>query len=81
LVIASKKAGIAGVGLHTLRHSAATMMLEAGVPIHVVSRVLGHSGINITVDIYGHVSSEAGRLAVETLAEAISRPVPPKVGP
>ena len=81
LVIASKKAGIAAVGLHTLRHSAATMMLEAGVPIHVVSRVLGHSGINITVDIYGHVSSEAGRLAVETLAEAISRPVPPKVGP
>jgi integrase len=51
LVIASKKAGIAGVDLRTLRHSATTMMRDAGVPIHVVSRVLGHSGINITVDI------------------------------
>jgi integrase len=71
LVIASKKAGIAGVGLHTLRHSAATMMLEAGVPIHVVSRVLGHSGINITVDIYGHVSDEASRSAMEMLGRTV----------
>jgi site-specific recombinase XerD len=30
---------------------AATTMLEAGVPIHIVSRILGHSKINITVDI------------------------------
>lgn len=72
LVIASNKAGISGVGLHTLRHSAATTMLEAGVPIHVVSRVLGHSGINITVDIYGHVSNEASRLAMEALGKKIS---------
>jgi integrase len=67
LVTASRKGGISGVGLHTLRHSAATTMLESGVPIHVVSRVLGHSGINITVDIYGHVSNEASRLAMEAL--------------
>ncbi len=73
LVIASKRSGITGIGLHTLRHSAATTMLEAGVPIHVVSKVLGHSGINITVDIYGHVSDEAGRSAMEALGQRISR--------
>ena len=49
--IACKKAGLAAVSPHTLRHSAATTMLEAGIPIHIVSRQLGHSSINVTVDV------------------------------
>jgi integrase len=57
--IAGKRAGLPKASPHTLRHSAATTMLEAGIPIHVVSRQLGHSSINITVDIYGHVSDHA----------------------
>lgn len=73
LLIASERAGLSEVGLHTLRHSAATVMLEAGVPIHVVSRVLGHSGINITVDIYGHVSDDASRSAMEALEQGIQK--------
>ena len=45
-----------GIGLHTLRHSAASVMLSAGVPLKVVSDLLGHSGISVTADVYGHVS-------------------------
>ena len=70
--IASKRAGLSKVSPHTLRHSAATTMLEAGIPIHVVSRQLGHSSINITVDIYGHVSDNAAKAAMETLGQLLN---------
>ncbi|WP_097207195.1 tyrosine-type recombinase/integrase [Geodermatophilus sabuli] len=35
-------------GLHTLRHSAASVMLTRGVPLEVVCEILGHSSIAIT---------------------------------
>jgi len=70
--IACKKAGLPVVSPHTLRHSAATTMLEAGIPIHVVSRQLGHSNISITVDIYGHVSDNGAKEAMETLGRLLN---------
>jgi integrase len=63
---------LSGVGLHTLRHSAATMMLDSGVPILTVSRQLGHYSVSITGDIYGHVSEEASALAMNALAAAVA---------
>ena len=68
---AAEKAGIEDVGLHTLRHSAATAMMDADVPMHVVSRILGHSSISITVDTYGHVTETSQRDAMEGLSEAL----------
>lgn len=41
--------------VHDLRHSAATFMMQAGVPIEVVSRIIGHASISTTTDIYGHI--------------------------
>ncbi|MFE5309158.1 tyrosine-type recombinase/integrase [Isoptericola sp. NPDC056605] len=63
-------AGRADVGgsLHTLRHTALTAMAVAGVPLSVVSRTAGHKSITTTVDLYGHVSEEASRDAVELLS-------------
>ena len=56
---AVRKAGLpAGVGIHTMRHAAASGMLAKGAPINVVSQLLGHSSIAITGDVYGHVSTE-----------------------
>jgi len=40
---------------HELRHSAASIMLAQGVPIEVVSDILGHSSIRMTADVYGHI--------------------------
>ena len=60
-----------GVGLHTLRHSAATAMLDAGVPLHVVSKMLGHSSVAITGDIYGHADDARQRDAVDMLGAAL----------
>ena len=47
--------GVPKARFHDLRHIGATILLRAGVPMPVVSRILGHSGVGITVDTYGHV--------------------------
>jgi site-specific recombinase XerD len=40
------------------RHTFATRQLHAGVPIAVVSKILGHGGVSTTLNIYAHVSAE-----------------------
>ena len=45
-----------GGSLHSLRHSAASALLGAGVPMPIVKEILGHSSITITVDMYGHMA-------------------------
>jgi integrase len=62
---AAKAAGVDGVGVHTLRHSAAVGWLEAGVHIKAIADMLGHSSISITGDIYGHTSDGTARAAVD----------------
>lgn len=61
-----------GVGVHTLRHSAASNMLDANVPMHVVSRILGHDDIQTTVNTYGHLMAGSAREALEGLAQRLS---------
>ena len=73
LRVAPAKAGLPHAGLHTLRHSAASVMLIRGVPLKVVSEILGHSSIAITGDIYGHVSPDVARQPMSTLGEAFDR--------
>lgn len=74
LTVAAKAANLDAIGLHTLRHSAASVMLTNGVPLKlkVVSELLGHSGIAITADVYGHVSPEVSRSAIDVLGAALS---------
>jgi integrase len=52
---------------HTLRHSYVSMMLEAGVPIRVVSELVGHSSTSLTSDLYGHVAERVNREATDKL--------------
>lgn len=44
-----------GATFHTLRHTHATLLLRDRVPVHVVSKRLGHSRVQITLDYYAHV--------------------------
>lgn len=69
--VAAAAANVEGVGVHTLRHSAAVAWLEAGVHIKAVADLLGHSSIAITGDVYGHTSDEAARSAVEGWSGAL----------
>lgn len=69
--IAAKQAGLTGTGVQTLRHTYGTTALMAGVPIHVVSRNMGHSSVTITGDIYGHLTDDASRDAADAVSRAL----------
>jgi integrase len=56
------------VGVHTLRHFVASRLLENGVEMMVVSRILGHESIKTTVDIYGHLQDNQRKQALSSLA-------------
>jgi integrase len=73
LKVAADRAGPPNAGLHTLRHSAASVMLTHGVPLKVVSEILGHSSIAITGDVYGHVAPDVSREAVATLGAVLGK--------
>lgn len=59
---------------HEARHSAASIMLAQGTPLHVVSEVLGHSSIAITKDVYGHLLGGEKRAAAEMMTAALLGP-------
>jgi integrase len=64
-------AGMPHVRFHDLRHSVATMLLELGESPKTVQTLLGHSRINITLDIYSHVSLDLETRAVAKLTAAL----------
>lgn len=55
---------------HDLRHTAASLMVTAGVPLYTVGKVLGHSTPQTTAR-YAHLAPEAERSAVDVLEEAL----------
>jgi integrase len=60
----------AGVGRRRFpasRHTAATLMLNNGVPLEVVSATLGHAGLAITADVYAKVRPELQRKAADAM--------------
>ncbi|MBU3137483.1 tyrosine-type recombinase/integrase [Clostridium gasigenes] len=52
---------------HSLRHTYATRLFEKGVPLKMVQKLLGHSSIRITADIYTHVMGDEKIVAVQKL--------------
>lgn len=59
------------IRLHDLRHTHATILLLAGVPVHVVSQRLGHASPSITLSIYAHVMPGNQREAADLFARLI----------
>jgi integrase len=47
--------GMLPVGLHSSRHTFATMAISAGVGLYELSRTLGHASTSLTSDVYGHL--------------------------
>lgn len=58
---------------HDLRHSTASILLGAGVPLPVISRMLGHSTIRVTADLYAHVVPELQKDAADRLQKALTK--------
>ena len=59
-----EKAGLPDVRFHDLRHSVATLLLSKDIHPKVVQEILGHSSIDITMDIYSHVLPNIQRGAI-----------------
>jgi Phage integrase family len=57
---------------HGLRHCAGSLWLASGVDISIVSKLLGHSSISVTADIYAHMLKGVGQQAVDGAAALIS---------
>lgn len=60
------------IRFHDLRHIHATLLLEAGVPVHVVAARLGHADPAITLRTYAHVLRSQETSAANTFAESIN---------
>lgn len=54
----SKRLGMRRIRLHDTRHTCASLLLAAGVPVKVVSELLGHADVRVTLGIYQHTTPE-----------------------
>lgn len=59
------------IRLHELRHTLATLALQAGVPITDISKQLGHASISTTLDFYSHASNESSKNVVKGFSEIV----------
>lgn len=57
---------------HDLRHTCVTLLLDLGVPPHVVMQIAGHSDLEVTMGVYAHASLDEKRRALERLDEVLS---------
>lgn len=62
-----KRYGISDIRFHDLRHTFASLLLEAGESPKVIQELLGHSMISTTMDIYTHVTKKGKTRALEML--------------
>lgn len=66
------ESGLPKMRFHDLRHTAASLMLNHGIPVIVVSRRLGHAKASTTLDIYGHLLTEMQDEAARLMDELVT---------
>ncbi len=67
-----KRAGLPHIRFHDLRHTCATLLLSRNVNPKIVSEMLGHCSISVTLDIYSHLLPDMQEKATRALEEALS---------
>jgi integrase len=65
--LAQKAGFLPEMRFHDLRHTAATLLLSRGVNVKVVSEMLGHADISITLRIYAHVIPNMQQVAADVM--------------
>ncbi len=60
------------LGIHAFRHLNASLLIEAGADVTLVSKSLGHSQVSTTLNIYSHSFEEAQAKASEAIADLLS---------
>jgi len=74
-----EEAGVKRIRFHDLRHTAASLMLNHGIAILIVSKMLGHSKPSTTLDYYGHLIPTMQE-GVASLMDELVTPIPVKMG-
>ncbi len=74
LTRALRAAGLQHIRVHDLRHTVASLLLEAGVHPKVVQELLGHSTIRLTLDTYSHLTPALHQEAARTMDRVIASP-------
>ena len=64
-------AGLPRIRFHDLRHTYGTLLRRGGVDLKVIQDLLGHAGIAVTMDLYGHVLPDDRVEAAASIDEAI----------
>ncbi|MEV4740928.1 tyrosine-type recombinase/integrase [Streptomyces sp. NPDC049555] len=81
----SREAGVSRTTIHDLRHLSATISINAGVPLAVVSKTLRHSTLSTTANVYSHLTAQAAREAVDVIDKILTHadrpPAPPRPVP
>ena len=67
-----ERAQLPRIRFHDLRHTAATLLLGQGVHPKIVSEMLGHSQIAVTLDLYSHVTPTMHEQAAQALDELLA---------
>jgi integrase len=67
LRVALSRAGLPRIRVHDLRHTTATVLLEAGTHPKLVQDLLGHSTVALTLNTYSHVTSGLSKEAARTM--------------
>jgi site-specific recombinase XerD len=60
-------AGVRRQRFHDMRHAFATLLLEAGEELAVISKMLGHADYSTTVDVYSHLSTDRSKVAASRI--------------
>ena len=68
---AIREAGLPDITPHSLRHGAASLLINEGVPITVTSRYLGHANPGITMKVYAHVLDGTSHVAAAAIDDAL----------
>lgn len=76
---AVKAAGITRVSIHELRHTFASHLVNKGVPLAFVAKILGHAGTRMVEKHYGHLCPTAEKEMIRRLAPGIDLHSGPKV--
>jgi integrase len=66
-----RRAGLPNIRFHDLRHTCATLLFTRGVHPKIVSEMLGHSSVSITLDVYSHVVPGLGDAAATAMDAAL----------
>ena len=67
-----ERAGLPRIRLHDLRHTAATLLLARGIHPKIVSEMLGHTTVGITLDLYSHVTPTMHKAAARAIDDVLS---------